>query len=590
MERGEPSLVPEWYKPANGCTGLSPHPEERDSVNSFKSRLSAGTRDAPAFGVHEKDSHPYSSFGRNRRDREIESRGRDRVRDRRSQVDDRVYESFTVSSRDRSRRSQSVEPGRQVERAKRPGNGARNGTAFGSGSSVIGGVSRASFERDFPSLGPGIMDRLSAPGIGAVGCLPMGGSSGILAEGWNSALVDMPAPQSPSGTPGLKMAEALVQAPSRVRTPPQLPSGSQVSEELARRQSKLLIPVTPSTPKTLVLGPSERLKSKGTRGDLSIIPKVGQQVSSQLCKHSIHAPLKSGVLKTSQIGNFQVLNRDISGISSTAKEIPAVSRTISLHGANAMSDVPPLKSSLSPKPRSDSLRNTLSSPHRPLGQAQKRNDFFNTLRKKALMNHPTPNCEPSYIGSDKVGEESTASSTSAGPENHVLATDSGFNYSVENGNSVTGECDPCETPERIISGNGVGKSSSDLVVDLEKGKQLADGICTSSDKENQAFATDFSFSNFVENGNGVTGGSDPCEKPKIEENKSCPGLIIDLDKEKQLLQLFGWNEDAKEEALTAEEIESYYKKLGNVNPTLKYSHRVGSGSSGLCSSGCKAEA
>lgn len=507
-----------------------------------------------------KDSHPYSSFGRSRRDRErdVESRGRDRVRDRKSQIDDRFYgrsELYNANSKDkdRSRRSQSMEPGRQIEsRLKKSGNGVRNGVVSGSGG--IGGISRASFDRDFPSLGPGLPDRVSSPGIATVvPCTPMSSLPVIRADGWTSALVDVPAPQTPTATTGLKMAEALAQAP-RVRTPPQLSK----AEELARRQSKLLIPVTPSMPKTLAVNSSERSKSKGTS-----LPKFGQQASSQLVNHALHAPLTSDTPKTSQAGNFQVLSRENSLNSPNAKEIPGGRAT------NPPGDAVPLKTNLSPKPKPDSKGNTLSSPHRSLSQARNRNDFFNTLRKKASMNHLTVNCEA--INPDKFGEESSGTCPSTDPEDHALATDSGFDDSVVNESGVT---ELCERPER----NEETESCSNLVINLDKEKSVDPG-----------------FDSCVENDNGIT-ESDPSESPERipsggdKENKSCPGLVIDVEKEQELLKLFGWKEDAKEEALTAEEIEAYYEKHGNVKPSLKYSHRVGGGSPGLYSSGCKAEA
>ncbi|KEH38098.1 hypothetical protein MTR_2g461250 [Medicago truncatula] len=50
---------------------------------------------------------------------------------------------------------------------------------------------------------------------------------------------------------GLNMAEALVHAPSRSQSIPQVSVKTQRLEELAIKQSRQLIPVTPSIPKAL---------------------------------------------------------------------------------------------------------------------------------------------------------------------------------------------------------------------------------------------------------------------------------------------------------------------------------------------------
>jgi len=187
-------------------------------------------------------------------------------------------------------------------------NGLVSGGSFGSSSQ------KAVFEKDFPSLGnedrEGVPDiaRVSSPGLSSsVQNLPVGSSALIGGEGWTSALAEVPTiignsstsssstaqtvAASSSGTSsvmaGLNMAEALTQAPLRTRTAPQvieqgsyaLPSiisliaidhslsnevfisilqlsvQTQRLEELAIKQSRQLIPVTPSMPKNLVREP-----------------------------------------------------------------------------------------------------------------------------------------------------------------------------------------------------------------------------------------------------------------------------------------------------------------------------------------------
>jgi hypothetical protein len=126
-----------------------------------------------------------------------------------------------------------------------------NGNGLLSGGSVGSSIQKAVFDKDFPSLGAeekqGIAEigRVSSPGLGATASqsLPVGSSALIGGEGWTSALAEVPsligsssagslsAHQTVTATSGsvssstsaaLNMAEALVQAPSRARSTPQV--------------------------------------------------------------------------------------------------------------------------------------------------------------------------------------------------------------------------------------------------------------------------------------------------------------------------------------------------------------------------------
>lgn len=234
--------------------GVSEHDAPRSSL--FLDRSSSSFhRSASSNGSisHDKDSslhlRTYGSFGRCHRDRDREKDIDIRDRDRSHLVDNGLCDysdSFmgSRSGKDTLRRSRSMVSGKQVESLpKRPGNDLKNGVL--SGVSIISGISKTSFERDFPSLGaeekPASPDigRVSSPGLSsAIQNLP----KGIGGNGWTSALVDIPlkvggnglAPSSTSQTSaspgstassnstGLNMAETLAQAPSRVRSPPQV--------------------------------------------------------------------------------------------------------------------------------------------------------------------------------------------------------------------------------------------------------------------------------------------------------------------------------------------------------------------------------
>ncbi|MCO5606549.1 hypothetical protein L7F22_060737 [Adiantum nelumboides] len=173
-------------------------------------------------------------------------------------------------------------------------------------------IQKAAFERNFPSLGvddksigalassasspiasprplwqsplrsdlgrassPGLMGNMGSPSTTSMSMNNVSGGS----DHWNSVLVEIPlssdntqsislgmsalmcststpsyavSPGSIPATTGtlLNMAEALSQGPPRVCTPPQSSADSQRLEELALKQSRQLIPMTPSLPKT----------------------------------------------------------------------------------------------------------------------------------------------------------------------------------------------------------------------------------------------------------------------------------------------------------------------------------------------------
>nr|DAD24428.1 TPA_asm: hypothetical protein HUJ06_025892 [Nelumbo nucifera] len=251
--------------------------------------------------MHDKEtstySRSYSSFTRSHRDRDWEKDTLD-YRDKEKSIlgdhRDRDYSDPLASiltsrvEKDTLRRSQSMISGKRGEGWSRRvaadtnngNNNHNNGNGLLVGGSIVSSIQKAAFERDFPSLGAeekqGALDigRVSSPGLSSsVQSLPIGSSAVIGGDGWTSALAEVPViignnsigpssvqqatpASSTSGAPnsstGLNMAETLAQAPSRTRISPQLSVETQRLEELAIKQSRQLIPMTPSMPKTSV--------------------------------------------------------------------------------------------------------------------------------------------------------------------------------------------------------------------------------------------------------------------------------------------------------------------------------------------------
>ncbi|CAA7062331.1 unnamed protein product [Microthlaspi erraticum] len=320
MDKGEPSLVPEWLRISGGgssnhlLVSSSSHSDSASLQNNSRNRNSRSKSDVDSIHSPFLDrssstnsrrgtsngtggKHAYSSFNFNRSQRD-----KDRMREKdRSYVDQWDLDTCIplrniVAGRDQDqlRRSHSMVTRKQGDHLSRGftvglKNGGSstsyNGNGILPGPSIGNSFQRTGFDKDFPSLGAdekhGGQDvvRVSSPGLSsAVQSLPVGNSALIGGEGWTSALAEVPnviekacagsltSPKASivsSGTlpgpTGLNMAEALVQAPARTHTPPQGSVKTQ-REDLAIKQSRQLIPVVPSAPK--ILNSSDKSKIK----------------------------------------------------------------------------------------------------------------------------------------------------------------------------------------------------------------------------------------------------------------------------------------------------------------------------------------
>ncbi|XP_010926439.2 uncharacterized protein [Elaeis guineensis] len=620
MERGEPTFVPEWYKSSstsasgssssNHHSGSSSHLDDHGVGHSSRNRLlvSASEHDAPRSSPfrrsassngsmsHDKDnslhSRPYASFGRSYRDRDWEKEKDVDLRDKdRSHLVDNGFGDYSDSfmgsrsEKDTLRRSHSMVSGKRVESLlKRPGNDLKNGIL--SGVSIIGGIGKTSFERDFPSLGaeeklgqPEI-GRISSPGLtSAIQNLP----KGIGIDGWTSALVDVPVTVGgsgtvPSSTPqntsaslgstvsssstGLNMAETLAQVPSRVRTPPQLSIDTQRIEERTRLQYSKLIPVTPSMPKSSALNSSEKSKAKGARiGDLGGPSKVGQP-PSQLVSLTPRAPARTETSKVSQVGNFQVLNRERNGLSPTAKDSPGLmnaSRIATPHSSVQTTAIHQPKGAVNPKLKPDGKAGAPSSTQssfgekRPISQAQNRNDFFNIIRKKSPTSHSADITEPSCVASAscsaKLDEQVTGTSTSVNQGKDSSASCSELECPVEDGNGCTEDSTGvCEVSSRSVPGNEEESSSSDPAV------------------------PDSGPGNAGESSSGPVLA--PASAPdSIDGSSSSDPVVVPSEEELDLLRRLGWDENAEGDALTPEEIDDFVRRYKGRRTSLRVGQR-----------------
>ncbi|KAG2305338.1 hypothetical protein Bca52824_033989 [Brassica carinata] len=343
MDKGEPSLVPEWLRSSGHASGggSSNHLLISSSSHSDSASLPHNSRNKNSRSKSDVDSvqspfldrssstnsrrgssngsakHPYSSFNFNRSQRD---KDRSRDKDRVSYVDPWDLDTciplrniLTGRDQDQLRRSHSMVTRKQADHLSRgvsvglknvggSTSSSYNGNGILHGPSIGNSFLRTGFDKDFPSLGTeekhGGLDvvRVSSPALGsAVQSLPVGNSALIGGEGWTSALAEVPnviekacAGQLTSpkanvvsiGSSGLNMAEALVQAPARTLTPPQGSVKTQRFEDLAIKQSRQLIPVVPSAPKSSILNSSDKSKTKQMvrAGETCVAPSRNSQL------------------------------------------------------------------------------------------------------------------------------------------------------------------------------------------------------------------------------------------------------------------------------------------------------------------------
>ncbi|KAK6115564.1 hypothetical protein DH2020_007833 [Rehmannia glutinosa] len=503
-------------------------PERSSLFDSRNSSISNGST-----------KHPYSSFTRNHRDK-------NRVREKEKSLSDEIWDhgssdplaSILTCGVERIgfRRSQSLVSGKMVN------------------------IQKSAFEKDFPSLGTeekqdmtGIR-RVVSPGLSsAVQNLPIGNSGFLGGEKWTSALAEVPAilanngmghsplqqnadtfMTSASGTScsaGLNMAEALSQPAPRVRATPQLPDKSQRLEELAIKQSRRLIPVTPSMPKPLSL----------SSGDKSKQPKIAVRTNEMIVASKVVQPLphsprlsnqfRSGQVRSdspstlSHIGKFLVLKpgRE-NGTTIVTKDASISTGDANCRVLNGHVAVAPSTPTASMSRNNSMVVSALEDKRSNVDKrsstslAQSRSEFFKLMRRKTTSN------AAEFLSDSSLAVSSPSSETSGEifKEGHAPVDPS----VLENGDQM------------ICNGNGhysPGKST-----------------------------------NFSDVG---------------ENNLFCNGQICPDEEEAAFLRSLGWEENGGEdEGLTEEEINAFYQE------TLSEFHFAISAIAGFESSASESEA
>ncbi|PIA47285.1 hypothetical protein AQUCO_01400155v1 [Aquilegia coerulea] len=581
MERSDPALVPEWLKSnlsgGNCLRKSSLHTDDHVNKQHTRSRypFNNGGHESPRSVIadssdfnrkvasngsmrNEKNLHsrPYSSFGWSRRDADVSGHFNNE-RSFRQEQRDRYSSTNSFPNRlekDTLRRTQSMVSGKRADLWSReiagdPRIGNENGFS-NAGVAVAGSVQKTVLEKDHPSFF-GAEERPGTPDIARAASPSLKLSSvqnfsyGASRNGWTSALVEVPSivgsnsmvhssvhqhvparlssTMAPSKTSGLNMAETLAQAPSRAHSDPQISLETQRLKELAIKQSRRLIPLTPLVPKLTVLN-IDKLKP-GVRSEINLASKGGHQQlsSSQLAEHSLRGGhTKSDTGKACPVGKLCVLKpaQDQSGSFFGEKESLTHSGSI----ANTLPVVAP-SSTIAP-PRSVSNGKHAAADHKASGspviysptvekrsmvsQAQSRNEFFNLMRKKSSMNF-------SAVSTDSTHVENTSKLT------------------VEVSTAIISETDKYPIPNPSCCG-----------LLTENGPNMASNGAISEESRS-----------YSDNGDKIT----------VE--------VIHLDeKDRAFLCSLGWDENAGGDALTEEEISAFKKEYMSLKPSSKINCRI----------------
>ncbi|XP_051145572.1 uncharacterized protein LOC127261314 [Andrographis paniculata] len=575
MERSEPTLVPEWLKKTgtvgSGSASHSDRPAASDllrsksfansnsdfggSSSSAKATSSYFHRSSSSNGFGGQRSR--SNFGRNRHPREYDRNNTNDKLDKNSR--DRRFRDFSDGRGDNLHNEFERVSGKcgSTWHRKVIAESSSNSNGLPSKGNSIGQVSKVTFEREFPSLGAeeksvgSEVGRVPSPGLSsAVQGLPIGSSAINSDETLTSVLAGVPVSVGSTGTgmsstqqvaqsgvmhvavgtpSNLNMAEAVIQGPKCTQIIPQVSVETQRLEELAIKQSRQLIPVTPSMPKPLVFSSLDKQKTK-----------VGQQQhpvsSSFVVNHPIqrtNTTVKIDVLKPSNMGKLQVLKP----VREKNAADPVKDNLSPRNGARLVNSISKLASvSTAPTCAAQSHESKPASnlpEKRPSPQVQSRNDFFNSVRKKSMAN-----------SSSAVDSSVSISSSDPDSNNSDTTVTASVSDNIAEANAVS-------APNTSQSHSG-----SD---NINSGGNTTEAACLTN----------------------LNGNDDTCsgQKKHVKTGDKIPTSdpIFSEEEEAAFLRSLGWEENADEDGLTEEEINAFFRDVAkyiNSKPSLKIPPRV----------------
>uniref|UniRef100_A0A0A9E4Q8 Uncharacterized protein n=1 Tax=Arundo donax TaxID=35708 RepID=A0A0A9E4Q8_ARUDO len=515
MERGEPSLKPEWLLrvPSTvAATALRPatssradeqrrgalsrnrssgrdHDRSSQQSSSRRGSGSSGSRRSDREGTGK--SRGYASFGRNNKERGQEKDPGFRDQESRLvQSEDPLrdgFESFSSCRPEKDRLNRT--------RSKAAISNRAGGVSLDNGNMSKKDTGGISFEREFPHLGSeeknGKQDigRVPSPGISTpIQSIPLVNAP----DCWNSVLVEVPTlgdsnndPVSSSLSPAgsskqtevpnsgsaLSMAETVMQSPLKISPAPQLSIDAQKIEERTMRQC-ILRPLTPSSTKISVSSSFDKLKPKGARaGETNGPIKVAPQLSIQPSSSSVRTPVKTELVKPSQSGSLQVLSREQNGTVNTAKDCASNPVSPVLGRSSSMEPMrkPVVNQKLKVVSNGLPLHLVQGSFGERKASVKDKHKFFELLRSKSVNGSSTAIESPSSL----IDEQNSCLDLSL--------FNSGIKC-IENGSSSCEEANSCEGSQQHLSDNEeiIAPSESRDVLDEGSLGILVDNRDTSS--------------------------------------------------------------------------------------------------------------
>ncbi|KAJ4840665.1 hypothetical protein Tsubulata_022574 [Turnera subulata] len=438
MDRGDPVLVPEWLKTGGGHLF--------GSVTSFRSGDNHARKSSVDYNHHKKRGafplerttssylprnsngrsasylRAYSSFGRNRQNRGLQDVGVYNDKQNSMSSNHRHHENSdplgdslpSRSGNDMLRRTTSMITDKLGDMPLMGGTSDStnvNNNSYSNGNGLFvrrdpGIFSKTTLDQEFPSLGPHERKvstepvRVSSPGLGsAIQTLPVGMSAASPCDAWKSALVEAPAVVGSCGigVPSTQQTVSATQASVALNSA----TGLNLAETLALGPS-----VAHAPPQTNGLGHgrSDSVKIRN-EGRLQVLkPSLEMNGSTSTAKESSKPIIGSKIVKIASS-----TTPSAAGSSATWSSRSRLNHTRAKH-------LPSI------------FHSTVE--NRPTLQAQSRNDFFEQLKKKSLVNSTSSVSVSGHTHSQSISEKSDEISCSI--EQGEGAPPSGMSDSLSN--------------------------------------------------------------------------------------------------------------------------------------------------------------
>ncbi|KAG7599391.1 hypothetical protein ISN44_As06g035730 [Arabidopsis suecica] len=567
MDKGEHSLAPEWLRSSGHASGggSSNHLLVSSSSHSDSASLQHNSRNRNSRSKSDVDSihspfldrssstnsrrgasngsakHAYSSFNFNRSQRD---KDRSRDKDRVSYVDPWDLDTsiplrtiLTGRDPDPLRRSHSMVTRKQGDHLSRGltvglknggSSNSYNGNGVLSGPSIGNSFQRTGFDKDFPSLGAEEKQngqdvvRVSSPGISsAVQNLPVGNSALIGGEGWTSALAEVPNVIEKACTGSLTSPKANAGSTGALTGP----SGLNMAEALVQAPARTHTPPQGSVK-------TQRLEDLAIKQSRQLIPVVP---SAPKCS-SLNSSDKSKTKQVVRTGETCLAP------SRNAQQQPSV--LLGNFQSNPSGQIKPEKKLLVLKPARE-----------------------NGVSAVKESGSPSANTNTRAASSQLMSNAQSTQSAPVRSTNSPKELKGASAFSMISGQTVEKKSSAAQTQSRSAfysalkqKKTGSASISTDPINSSTSVSSSVEGKVNSS---KDLIASDPSSPQ-------ATSGLEVTERVQVGSHTSGFEATDTPDEEEaEFLRSLGWDENnGEDEALTEEEIKSFYEQYKELRPSL----------------------